>query len=166
MKYFYDKNDVVIRNACYDDVHRMKDKLRASDRQEVLASHGHSPHEALTFSLESSPIVYTAVYKNEPVAIFGLVASPLNDGSATIWLLATDGFYPMRKTFLRLSKKFIAIFLKQFPVLYNLVDVNNQGTIRWLKWLGAKFVDPIPYGSAGMLFRPFTIEAKKELACV
>lgn len=166
MTYYYDKNDVLIRTATYHDIQEMKDHLRESDIREVQASHGQTPHEALLFSLRTSPLAITVLYRKMPVAVFGIVGSPMNDGSATVWLLATDGIYAMKKTFLKLSKQFIGSFLKQFPTLYNFVDSRNHVTIRWLEWCGAKFKEPIPYGPEGMLFKPFVIQAKKELVHV
>ena len=46
-------------------------------------------------------------------------------------------------------------FLEQYPVLVNYVSVDNELSIKWLKYLGAKFYDPSPYGKEGKMFMRF-----------
>ena len=146
----------MIRTAIESDIPRIAEDLRESDANEVRRSHGHLPLEALKYSFHISELCMTVVFKGKPVAMFGMV--PTGALEASIWLLATDGLHEMWITFLKLSRDFIQVMLDQYPFLYNFVDAQNETTLRWLAWCGAKFTEPKPYGKEGCLFRQFVIE--------
>ena len=166
MNFFYDQDDVLTRTSQTRDLAPIAARMRESDRLEVMASHGHAPYEAVKFAFSSSPVCMTILYKNEPVAMFGVVGYPMCPGTATVWLLGTNGIYKMRKSFLRLSRRYIAEMLKEYPTLYNFVDARNRVTVRWLEWCGATFNMPIAYGVAGLPFRAFVIQAKEGVSLV
>jgi hypothetical protein len=83
-------------------------------------------------------------------AIFGVAGGML-------WMLGTDRINDIQVAFLRKNHKFIKMFLIFFESLENWVDVRNQMSIQWLKWLGAEFDEPAPYGVEGKLFQHFVI---------
>lgn len=146
----------MIRTAVESDIARIAEDLRESDVKEVYSSHRHTPLEAVTFSFTASQLALTYVFKGRPVAMFGLV--PTGAVEASIWLLATNGLHDTWRTFLKLSREFIGWFLELYPFLYNYVDADNNTTIHWLEWCGAKFGEAEPYGQIGNYFRRFVIE--------
>lgn len=162
MTYHYDKGNVLVRDSVPSDPGKMAPRMRESDKQEVEASHGHTPYEALVHSFRVSPACFTVVYKNEVVAMFGVTADKRMNGLASIWFLSTDDIVKMKKTWLKLSKSTIQSMLITFPILYNFVQVGNEASIKWLKWLGAEFGDPSPYGKQGFPFLPFKFTRKLE----
>lgn len=158
MTIFYDKNDVVIRESRAWDIDSLKDKLRESDRLEILASNNQKPYEALAYGFNQSKFCSTVLYKNEPVAMFGVVAVPGLKGHGVIWLLASEGIYRMRWTFLKLSKKFIKHMQTLYPYLHNYIDPRNAVTVGWLVWCGADLGDPAPIGFKGEMLQHFTFD--------
>ena len=50
-------------------------------------------------------------------------------------------------------------WLARFPVLRNVVDARYAEAIRWLRWLGFRFGEPVNIGVAGLPFLPFQMEA-------
>lgn len=147
--------NVVVRTTVYHDIEKMKDRLRESDKQEIWASYHHTPEEALMVGFNISSVCLTLLYKGEPVAMFGAAPIPDVDGLGSIWLLGTDELTKVQTTFLRLSKKFIKVLLKDYKTLYNYVDERNEVSQRWLEWCGAKFKGVFTYGIEGRPFRYF-----------
>ena len=124
-------------------VQYVADNMRQSDIDE-LAKLGKTPLQALTEGLNSTEC-FTLLVNEQPIMIFGMEESGLD--SAVIWALGTDDVFKHRREFLRQSVKWRDSFLKDYSILFNHVDINNWESIRWLKWLGAKFDKPRPFGS-------------------
>lgn len=59
----------------------------------------------------------------------------------------------IKKTFVRMSGPFIQQFLVLYPVLWNLVDSRYRTSVRWLKFCGARFGEPVKM--SGVDFYPF-----------
>jgi hypothetical protein len=154
---YYNRWPVLIRTAIAEDLKKMENELRSEDAQEVFASHGHTPGQALAYSFADAELAITVIFRGQPVALFGVTPSA-NPDFASVWLLATCGLSAMWFTFLRLSRGFIALMLGNYKALYNFVDARNTRSVRWLGWCGAKFDEPKPYGAAGLPFLYFTIE--------
>lgn len=165
MNWLYHRGNVRIRPAIYSDVERMHKSLRESDRLEILASHNHTPYEALRYGIEHSSICLTVLFKDDPVAIGGVVPDKNVKQAAVVWLLGTNDVYQMRLSFLKLSKVYIRLLQQLYPILYNFIDPRNIATIRWLSWLGATLDDPQPIGVNKAMFQYFSIE-KWEMANV
>jgi hypothetical protein len=153
---YYNRWPVLIRTALAEDLKKMEPYLRSEDAQEVLASHGHTPGQALAYSFSDAELAISVIHRGYPVAIFGITKTP-NPEFATVWFLATCGLTDMWFTFLRLSRGFIGLMLQDYRALYNFVDARNAKSVRWLAWCGAKFDEPKPYGVAGLPFMYFTI---------
>ena len=62
----------------------------------------------------------------------------------------------IKKTFVRLSRRFISHFLELYPELWNLVDCRYTQTFSWLKSCGAEFGDK-QFMFNGVPFQPFLI---------
>jgi hypothetical protein len=160
--YFENRNSSV-RTAEIDDVCCLKDTLRESDREEIKASHGHNPEEALLHSLKVSSHAFTVTFKGRPVAMFGVAPTEGDKTLGCIWLLASDEIHKIKKTFLKMSGVFIKQMLDLYPVLFNYVDIRNTKSIDWLKWCGAQFMVPEVYGVENKFFSLFTIRRNADV---
>ena len=150
---------VKIVDSCWSDVTIVSDYLRKADRDEIAASHGVTPLQALEQGFAKSEYCRTVVYKGQPIAMFGIVPDPDGTTSA-IWFLGTDTVDQLHYCFGRMSKKLVAEFLDIYPYLHNYVDARNTKTIGWLKWCGAELEEPAPYGVQNLMFRHFIFRRK------
>jgi len=58
-----------------------------------------------------------------------------------------------KRTFLRQSKIELRKILKEYPVLFNVVDSRNEVHVRWLQWMGFTFIKK--HSEYGPEKRPF-----------
>ena len=158
----YNQNGIIVRESNFYDVVAMHKNLRESDVLEVLASHNHTPEEALHSCIKDGGFSYTIEVTGQPVGIFGINPDTILGNRATIWFLATDGIDKIRRRFLMNSGKFIKIFLEHYSYLYNWVDSRNESSVEWLKFCGAKVEEAKPYGVEGKPFRYFYFEREGE----
>lgn len=150
---------VRIVDAMAEDILPIAQGMRRTDRLEIRASHGLEPVDALLNALAQSSICKTVLFNGLPIAMFGIV--PSNDQkTASIWCLGTDLLDQIHVCFGRMSRKIINQFLEIYPALYNFVDARNEKTIGWLKWCGAEFDEPKPYGVEQLLFQHFIFRRK------
>lgn len=129
--------------------------MREADRREVMAASGRYPEEALQESVRVSTECWAGMLGEEPIAIFGV--GPLNilNGIGSPWMLGSDELVAHSFYLLRMSRPYVERMHQIYPVLFNLVDERNTVSQRWLRWMGFKMYDPIPYGPFGVKFRPF-----------
>jgi|SRR5665213_434511 len=158
MTFIYCKDDVKIRSSVERDVEDLRDCLREVDRAELQAFNGQTPYQALSYGRRHSTFCATVLFKDKPVAMFGVVPDSKVKTAAAVWLLASDGIYLMRYSFLRLSRRYVKLMQARYPLLWNFIDPKNTATIRWLLWCGASLDDPKPVGKDGAMFQYFTLE--------
>ena len=150
----------IIVPAHTDHIFWLAENMRQADVDEVAAEGGRGPYAALRDSLNASAAAWTGLVNDEPVCVFGVSPTDILGGTGSPWLLGTDKVERYAVTFLRLNKKYVAKMLELFPHLVNYVDVRNETSIRWLRWLGFKLDSaPVPYGMFGMPF--FRFEMKR-----
>lgn len=152
---YYQQNNIIVRRSQRSDVDYLKSRLRQSDVDEVMASNGHTPEEALKLSLDKS--IWAATVQNgHPLAMFGINPESILGSRAIVWMLASDDLKTIERRFIRNSKKFIKMMLEYYSYLYNYVDNRNEKSIEWLQYCGADIREPAPYGKAGLPFRYFS----------
>lgn len=156
MMIYHNKNGNVVRTTTSLDIEMMKKHLRASDVQEVWASHHHTPEKALELSFAVSELCLTVDVKGMPAVIFGITPQTLLDNSALVWMLATNRIRLIRKSFIKECRHYIDMMLIRYPILENYVDARNKLSIRWLKWCGAEIEEAAPYGVERLLFHHFS----------
>lgn len=151
----YDDGKIKVRKSVKDDAYRVAARMRKSDVDEIWASNHVDPLDALLRGLDHS--IYCRTIENgKPIAMFGICPKDILGNSATVWLLATDDLSKINLKFLRHSKEFVNAMLDYYNHLDNYVDIRNQKSIEWLKFLGAKFDEPAPYGVEGRMFQHFS----------
>jgi len=148
---------ITVRRSIVPDVSVIARDMRPEDRDEVWAAAGVTPHRALMLGYLQSTECFT-IYEGETgrqVAMFGHCV--MEKGvSSTIWLLASTHLVPHKWTFLRESRKWLDHIHAQSPLLYNVVDQRNVMHLRWIEWLGFRFIRVIPeYGFQKLPFVEF-----------
>ena len=141
-----------------EDCAYIAERMRQEDVDEVRASSGDCPMTAMTKGFAASYPPLTVVKNHTiPVAMFGSVPDYTGGVSkCVIWLLGTDEIWDIRFQFLRESAMWVDAISRDYEFAYNLIDKRNKLHIRWLKWLGFKFVREIPnHGHEGLPFLEF-----------
>lgn len=146
------------RVATIADVRQVADNMRQEDIDEVQAQSGMAPRESLLLAYMRSKPCHAMVSRSGAViGLWGVV--PEGDGVGRIWMLGTDGMVDDsidRKTFLRLSIKYLEELHQQFAVLFNEIDARNTVHLEWLRRMGFTFVRyHSKYGVEGRPFYEF-----------
>lgn len=141
--------------ALSDHVAFVASNMRQADREEVAASSGKSPFEALEFSLSRSSVSRTVLVDGVPAGMFGCGDLNILTNVGSPWLLATDDIASSRRQFLAASVDWRDQLLQRYSTLRNVVDDRNLASIRWLKWLGFSFSEAFPIRKGGPAFRLF-----------
>lgn len=146
----YNRGGVTIRPAVWLDVEQMAGRLREVDQEEIRASTGLDPGNGLRRSFyASAPECYTLLHSRVPVAMGGVTPQ------GSIWLLATDEIDEIKQGFHRIAQAYIQYFLETHEMLYNMIDVRNTKTRKWLSRCGAKFTNIVLTGPKKMKFECF-----------
>lgn len=127
--------------------------MRPEDREEIWHLSRLSAGEALRVAYDSSSHVRTVLLNKRVVCIFGMAGE---GSTGHPWMLASGLLKKIRKTFLRECR----VHLEEISVgrdrLYNVAWSKNTEHIRWLKWLGFTFEEPIPLGPDNEFYIPFS----------
>lgn len=149
----------IVRPATLEDAHNLAPRLRPADLQEIAAGSGEAPVVALCRGVADSSVCYAIVSPSDPQAVFGLFGvTPLQGavGVGAVWLLGSPDLTRISVKFLRHSHEWLARLFEGYQLLGNLVDARNTVHIRWLKWLGFRFVCLRPaFGKGGETFIEF-----------
>lgn len=146
-----------IRLSTVDDVIYLAPRLRYEDKREIIRASGELPYKGLLDSFRNSTACFTIYnFRDEPVSMFGI--RKLENQTAIVWLLATDGLKEIQKPFLKQNRFLIKFLAQQHRILWNFVDCENHLHIKWLKWCGFKFLRKVKFG---VLQKPFY-----EIICV
>lgn len=120
-------------------------RMRVADVAECRAMAGLSARDGLRRSMRRST-AFTVLIGGRPEAMFGTSDVNVLAGIGSVWMLATDEVDRHPRDLLRLSPEWVGKLFSRYEVLRNVVSVDNDASIRWLKWLGARFTDPIEVG--------------------
>lgn len=133
-------------------------RLRQADIDEIKASAGETPLEALVQSIASSPRSWAWLIDGRVAAIFGVAGHPFRPGVGTPWLLGAPEIEQHKVFFLRRCLFYIRQMLAAYPVLENYVDCRHTASVQWLSWCGFALceVDPF-YGVQRLPFIRFAM---------
>lgn len=146
-----------VRKATYEDAKSLAPRLRAVDRQEIVAL-DRNPSMVLFEAMECCTKVFSIIDTNgQVVGMFGVSPFTLQTGLTVgaVWLLGSDELKNIRFTFLRECSHWIDELHADHPVLWNWAFANNTLHLRWLQWLGFKIVGTAPIGKRGEIFHQF-----------
>lgn len=152
---------IEVRKAIKGDAEHIAENMRQGDKDEIMASSKADPLTALGMGFLYSKHCFTGTVDGEPVAMFGLTEVPHCERIANVWMLGTKKLDTIKISWLKISKGFIKDALEMYPFLYNFVAVNNHASVKLLKFLGATFSAPAPYGAEGKNFMYFHFALKE-----
>jgi hypothetical protein len=152
-----------VRPATAQDAHRLAPKLRKADLQEINAASGSTPLAALLRGVVESSKVFAITSPSDPHDVFALFGvAPLTVVGAptfpigSVWLLGSEDLNKVAYRFLRESSTWLDELARGYRLLCNVVDARNTTHIRWLRWLGFRFVAHRPgFGRQGEAFIEF-----------
>lgn len=78
----------------------------------------------------------------EIACIFGLIPPTLLEDSAYLWLLTTNTIEEHTFMFVRHSQRWMEEALNRYKFIHGHVAQDNVKAKRWLRWLGARILDP------------------------
>lgn len=126
------------RPTILQDVVELAPVLRPEDVREV-ALHGHTPEQALCIGYLSGSLTRSVINNyGQVVGMYGVVR--ISDISGRIWMLGSKGLLKISRPFLKESKSEVENMHKLFPNLTNYIDSRNAVHVRWVRWLGFKFL--------------------------
>ena len=147
-------NKAYVRPSVANDPDKVAPLLRDKDKAEIDATVGLDHAVALSYAMQSCLLPLTIVDANEePFAMFGVAKHPSVEGYGHIWLLSSEHLFQIKMTFLRQSKLWQEAIEQPYSIVGNVVSEVNGKHIRWLKWLGYRFVARHP--EFGFTKQPF-----------
>lgn len=149
---------ITVRPARPEDAAELAPRVREADRMEIWLHSRRDPLSALQVSLEHSPLAWAGFDGDRLEVLWGAGPASLLSDDGRVWMIAGHGIERRAPGFLRRSVRFVAAMHELYPVLTNEVWAGNTAAIRWLKWLGFTFRDPVPLGPYGAPFIPFRSE--------
>ena len=79
----------------------------------------------------------------EVACVWGLIPPTLLSTTAYLWLLTTEIIAENKFLFIRHSQRYIEEALESFPCIIGDCIIGERSAMRWLRWLGAEFAEPI-----------------------
>lgn len=125
-------------------------KLRDHDLGDIHSSH--SAEDALLLGVRCGDC-YSIVIDGELVGMFGRCV--VSGGVLSIWLLASDSIFKIRRELVRQGRCFINKLIGVGSSGCNAVWSENAASLKWLKLMGAEFSSPMVID--GKDFLPFKI---------
>ena len=93
-------------------------------------------------ALSQSTRVWVGMDDGKIAAFWGIMLPTLISDRAYLWLYTTPALNNHKFVFVRQSQVWIKETLKEFPLIVGHALAGEDKSIRWLKWLGAKFLHP------------------------
>jgi hypothetical protein len=149
-----------VRKAELKDALELAPKIRKGDRQEIMASDGASPLQALVIPFTQQGKIYSIVgTKSEGViGMFGSHPSK-EKGYGVVWLLSSEALFKHTKQFIQECPRWINDMSKGYEYVYNFVDERNWKSLKWLQFLG--FEPKTKIGDFGIGKMPFLLMMKE-----
>jgi hypothetical protein len=146
---------VIIRPAEPHDAVELARRMRREDADEVEATGGFTPLEAILTSMRYSEEAWTATFDGEVAAMYGVARLARRNGAA--WLLTSDLVERHAKTFWKACCRELPKLFERWDVLANAIDQRHEKAVRWARRLGFFLFPAEPYGAAGLPFHMFTV---------
>lgn len=108
--------------------------------------------ETILRSIMNSSRTWAGLVDNKLVAMWGLIPPTLMSDTAYLWLVTTKHLRGHQFLFIRHSQRAVEAMLEDYEEIVGHTLIENRPAQQWLRWLGAKFGDPIH----GVVY-PFTI---------
>lgn len=147
-----------IRDATIEDMDALLADIRDADRDEVMAF-DKDCRKVMRLSYLGSMMCKAVECEDGLLCVLGVSAESLADGDGCPWMLGTKLLETKHKrAILELSPECLRIVRELFPgKLENFVDARNTKSIRWLRWMGFSFDEPVEIGEECLPFFPFSM---------
>ena len=150
-----------VRPAILADALQLAPKMRIADREEIRASNGSSPLEALVIPFtykegRSYTIIGTA--KEGVIGMFG-VAPTKDPEYGVAWLLSSETLFKHTKQFIKECPYWVSQMSEGYTYIYNWVDRRNWKSLKWLQFLGFEAKEEMKQYGVGKL--PFLLMIKE-----
>ncbi len=137
--------------ATADHAHDLCSHLREADRAEVAALTGAPPELILPAQATNASAMFSS--KGELVGLCGCDPVQHFPEVGIIWMIGSNRLVRHRVEFLRAGRSWVIEQHRRFPLLTNRADARNTLHLRWLSWLGFRFLREVErWGAQG---RPF-----------
>lgn len=126
----------------------MRVKIEKLERHQTVwfpdAKHGASYNEKLLRTcIRLSYVLWEGSVDGELACMWGLIPPTLLSNRAYLWLYTTELIKDHQFLFVRHSQRVMEEMLKEYPIIIGHSSINADRSIRWLRWLGAEFGEPI-----------------------
>lgn len=101
-----------------------------------------SGEKTMDFCLLMSTVIWAGFIDRRLACIWGVIPPTLMSSQAYLWLYTTDVIKGHEFILVRHSQLVIEEILEEYPSIVGHALMGADKSIRWLKWLGAKFGDP------------------------
>ena len=112
-------------------------KLISSD---VVGNMSDRDREIIGDALVYSSKVWLGMVDDKVLGFWGMVLPSLLSDRAYFWLHTTPSLEEHQFVFIRHSQMAIKEMLAEYPLIIGHTIKGSEKSIRWLKWLGAKFL--------------------------
>lgn len=136
------------------------DNMRAADVEELCIMGCQDPRKAVFSSAEGSDACFVTWVGDTPAAVLGVGSVGMIGGTGAPWLLGTDGLVHCKRQFLTDGRDIIGSWRRRYALLQNAVAVNNHMSVRWLRYVGARFNPPTKTAFGGQIMS-FYIEGDR-----
>jgi hypothetical protein len=103
---------------------------------------------AMEYCFDMSSSIWVGLIDDRLACIWGLIPPTLMSNQAYLWLYTTDVIKEHQFILIRHSQLVMEEILKRYKSVCGHVIMGeaDSKSVRWLKWLGAKFGEPEPNG--------------------
>lgn len=122
---------------------------------ELMLSAGQSPEDLLEASFHASDKCFAWLEDGVVLCVFGVVSYRKGQELGVPWMISSEEAVSKGKRLVRYCFEKIQELGRGYDYLYNYVHIDNHVAVRWLRWCGFIFLDPIPWGPEKALFYPF-----------
>jgi hypothetical protein len=143
--------------ARIEDARRLAAAMRDVDRNAII-NLGEDPEDMIATTIHASlGDAWVAHIHGELAAAWGIVPAGFVTGWAVPWLCPTPVVEKYPKIFYRESRRMLALLVRHYAYLGNLIDTRHEQSRRWAERLGFKIGEPVALGPLGHKFFPCTI---------
>jgi hypothetical protein len=119
-------------------------KVSASEAKELIKEIAldYDGEKTMDFCLLMSTVIWAGFIDGGLACIWGVIPPTLMSNQAYLWLYTTDLVKEHQFLLVRHSQMVIKDILEEYPSIVGHAIIGSDKSIRWLKWLGAKFGEP------------------------
>ncbi len=144
-----------IRMTSLYDADELFEFLRPSDVAEAEAISSRPILDRIEEAIMISSSCKSLFIGGHLASIWGVADVPSDPTGGIPWMLGTELINEHPRMMARESVIQLSLMMDQYEFLRQFIYVQNEASIRWLRWLGFKFLEARVIGPKGSLFYPF-----------